>query len=359
MLVYQGSGVATYTYNLVKSLLTYYPEHEYRLFYSSLRRPKDFEALSSLEALGAKVYSLRLPTRLLRIIWNRLEILPVEYLIGKVDVFFTSDYLRPPLLPGTRCITTIHDLTWRLYPDLHTSSVIADHTRKLERTLTHHDTIIVDSESTKRDLVRLYPKVSANNQVFVIYPGVSDTFPQAKFSPKTSQKNYLVYVGAIEPRKNIDKAIRIFAELIKIKKYADFEFLIGGRAGWKNEHIYKLVTELKLEGKVVFLGYVKDSDLPELYHNAKACMYLSEYEGFGLPPLEAAASGTPTLLYNNSSLGELFPNTYPYAKEGSELKTLISLIETGHSLPLSKYAQKFSWKLFAQEFVRIAEYAKN
>ena len=82
-------------------------------------------------------------------------------------------------------------------------------------------------------------------------------------------------------------------------------------------------------------------------------MYLSEYEGFGLPPLEAAASGTPTLLYHNSSLKEIFPSSYPYAKEGDELPTLIKLIKSGDKLPLKQYASKFSWEQFTKNFVKI------
>jgi hypothetical protein len=179
MLVYQGSGVANYTYNLVKSLLTYHKEHEYRLFYSSLRRPQDFHSLTSLVLLGAKLYSFRLPTRMLRIIWNRWEILPVEYLIGKVDVIFTSDYLRPPLLQGTRCITTIHDLTWRIYPELHDQGVLTT-IRKMERTLAHHDTIIVDSKSTKDDNARLYPKVKANNEIHIFIQVFRHVFDSSK-----------------------------------------------------------------------------------------------------------------------------------------------------------------------------------
>ena len=116
MLVYQGSGVATYTYNFVKNLLIYDKKNEYRLFYSSLRRPKDFYYLNEFRKLGAKVFDYPFPPRLLKLFWNKYHLLPVEWLIGKVDIYHSSDYLRPPLLKGTRGITTLHDLTLKLFP---------------------------------------------------------------------------------------------------------------------------------------------------------------------------------------------------------------------------------------------------
>lgn len=350
MLVYQGSGVATYTFNAAKALLQYDHTNDYVFFYASLRRPAHFTYLADLKKLGAKIIEIPLPSRLLRLIWNRFHLLPVEWFIGKVDLFFSSDYLRPPLLPGTKGLTTVHDLIWHKFPQFHNGDIVASHARKMAKLIRFGDTIIVDSRSSRDDLLAIYPMIPTSS-VHVIYPGVSEIFTNRKHpSPK---KNYLVYVGAIEPRKNLDRAIRIFADLIKIKKYANFRFLIGGRAGWKNEHIYRLVTQLGLTGKVIFLGYVKDADLPALYQGASVCMYLSEYEGFGLPPLEAAACGTPTLLYAHSSLKELFPTSYPYAQEGSELATLIKLIQSGRQLPLAQYAARFSWQLFATEFVKI------
>lgn len=356
MLVYQGSGVATYTFNAAKSLLQYDHKNEYVFFYASLRRPRNFRYLSDLRALGAKIVEVPIPSRILRLIWNRFHFLPVEWFIGKVDLFFSSDYLRPPLLPGTKGLTTVHDLIWHKFPQFHNGDIVVSHARKMKKLIKYGDNIIVDSNSSRRDLLQIYPEISPSH-VHVVYPGISESLMQVR--PNFKKKNYLIYVGAIEPRKNIDRAITVFADLIKIKKYSNFLFLLGGRAGWKNEHIYQLVKTLGLNEKVIFLGYVSDNDLPKLYGQARVCLYLSEYEGFGLPPLEAAACKTPSLLYKHSSLSELFPSTYPYAKKGQELETLIKLIEVGDKLPFPKYIQKFSWKSFVQKFVRMIEYAKK
>src|SRR3989344_2619390 len=116
MLIYQGSGVANYTYNLVKNLLQYDKENEYRLFYSSFHEQKSSEYLKEFEKLGAKIYPYHFPFKFLQFCWEKINIMPVEWFIGKVDVFFSSDFLRPLLLPGTKGITTVHDLIWKIFP---------------------------------------------------------------------------------------------------------------------------------------------------------------------------------------------------------------------------------------------------
>jgi len=368
MLVYQGSGVATYTFNAAKALLTYDHTNEYIFFYASLRRPPHFTYLTELKQLGAQIIELPLPSRFLRLIWNRLHLLPVELFIGKVDVFFSSDYLRPPLFPKTLVITTVHDMIWHKFPQFHTADIIASHTRKMGKLIRFSDTILTDSRSSRLDLLSIYPQIPPA-RVHVLYPGVDDRFaPQPAAEVRKVLRKYslpldpyLIYIGAIEPRKNLDLAIKTFAQLIKLKPYHNYNFIIAGRAGWKNEHIHALVKELNLTSRVLFPGFVEEADIPALYSGAKACLYLSAYEGFGLPPLEAAKSGTPTLLYRHSSLAELFPPSYPYCPQGQELATLISLIKQGRDLPLARYAAKFTWKQFAQEFVKITkdEYAKK
>lgn len=359
MLVYQGSGVATYTYNFVKNLLKYDKKNEYILFYSSLRRPKGFYYLDEFRKLGGKVFDYPLPPRILKFFWNKYYLLPVEWLIGKVDIYHSSDYLRPPLLKGTKSITTLHDLTWKLFPQYHTKDVITAHENKLKKTIKFKDEIVVDSQNTKKDLFKCFPK-SKNNSVSVIYPGVGDEFKKINNKSKIKKvlkkykikfpANYLLYVGAIEPRKNLITAIKVFNKLIRDKKYSDFKFLIVGRAGWKNENVFNLIKTLKLEKKVIFVGYVTDYDLPYFYNAARVFIYLSLYEGFGLPPLEAAKCGTPTLLYKNSSLKEIFSKIYPFAKAETELIVLKTLIKN-RPKPNLNFMNQYTWKNYSKVFL--------
>jgi glycosyltransferase involved in cell wall biosynthesis len=363
MLVYQGSGVATHTFNLVKHLLAEDKKNEYKLFYSSLRRPDNFYYLEELKKLGAKVYDYYFPPRLLKLWWNRFEIMPVEWFIGKVDVLHSSDFLRPPLLMGTKGLTTIHDLTWKIYPEYHTNDVIRAHELKIQRTIKNRDTIIVDSENTKLDLLKYFPEARAN-KIFTIYLGVDEKFRKINDKKLINKrlkkykipidKPYLLYVGAIEPRKNLGTSINVFGKLIKEKKYSGMTFVIAGRAGWKNERIFSLVVELGLKDKVKFVGFVEDEDLLYIYNGAEALIYLSKYEGFGLPPLEALACGTKVIAGDNSSVKEVVEKKYLCGTDDEDeiLRKLKNVLEMPK---LKTSVRKFTWDKTAREFLRVIE----
>ncbi len=375
MLVYVGSGVANYTYNLVKNLLKIDKKNQYKLFYSSFRRPKNFYYLEEFKKLGAKVYDYPFPPSLLQFWWGKFHLMPIEWFTGKCNVFFTSDFLRPPLSKTTKGITTIHDLTWKIYPEYHTEKVIQAHTKKLEKTIKYGDEIIVDSNSTKNDLLKFYPQID-EKKIHFIYPGISNHFKKIsdkkitekiinKYLKTTNYKlqttNYLLYVGAIEPRKNLDKTIYVFNELIKIEKFKNYLFFIIGKAGWKNERVFQLVKDLNLEDKVKFLGFVEDQDLPYFYNGAKLTFYLSSYEGFGLPPLESLACGTPVLAGNNSSMKETLDKDFLVNVDdrGEVLKKMIKLLNNPPKINPETIQKKFSWKTSAEKFLKIIKEIKD
>jgi glycosyltransferase involved in cell wall biosynthesis len=369
MLVYTGSGVANYTYNLVKTLLEIDNKNEYRLFYSSFRRPKNFYYLNELKKLGGKVYNYRFPPTLLQLWWKKCSVIPVEWFIGKVDVFFSSDFLRPPMLKGTKQITTIHDLTWKLFPQYHEERIIKAHINKLEKTIKYNDEIIVDSENTKTDLLKFYPQIKKNS-IHVVYPGINEHFKPIndkgkiekvlkKYLPnfefRISNFEFLLYVGAIEPRKNLDLAIDVFHQLTTNHQSLITNFVIAGRAGWKNENIFDKVKELNLKNKVKFIGFVDDEDLPFLYNAATLTVYLSSYEGFGLPPLESLACGTPVLAGDNSSLRETIDERFlvDVKDKNKILEKMIYLLENKIEINSEEVRNKFDWKNSAHQFLKI------
>lgn len=367
-LLYPGTGVANYTYNLVKHLLLLDKKNEYRLFFASLRKPKNANFFDEFKNLGAKIYHSPIPHRFLYLLWTKNHLLPIDLFTGYCDFFFFSDFYRPPTSKKTKGITTVHDLSWKIYPQFHEEKIIEAHQKKLEKTLRFDDTIIVDSKNTKNDLIKYFPNVH-QEKIFVIYPGVADYFKpmkDKKISEKIIKKyyshysllttNYLLYIGAIEPRKNLDLAIKIFHQLLTNNLLPPTaKFLIIGRAGWKNQAIFDLVKKLKLEeDQVIFLGYVADEDLPYFYSNALATFYLSQYEGFGLPPVESAKCETPVLLYQHSSLKEIFSEKYPYAKKGEEEKTLIYLLKNKIN-PKKLLTTNFSWEEAAKNFIKVFE----
>src|SRR3989344_9279245 len=313
MLMYEGSGVATYTKHLILNLVKYYPQNQYKLFYSSLRKPHAYFDFLNKIGTKAEVFTYHIPPRFLNYVWNTHSILSIQSLIGDMDIYHSSDYLRPPLKPTVKGVTTLHDLTWKKYPQYHTKDIVELHSRKMKKTIKYKDTIIVDSANTKKDLLYYFP-AAVKNKIHVLYPGISDLHGagNSKNKIKNVLKKYkvpfthkfLLYVGAIEPRKNLETAIKTFHRFIQEKQYQNFTFLFIGRAGWKNDNIFAQISNLHLQNKIQFVGYVDDADLPCFYQAASALVYLSHYEGFGLPLLEASRCGTPSLLYKNSSMAE-------------------------------------------------------
>jgi len=285
-------------------------------------------------------------------------------LIGKVDHYFSSDYLRPPLLKGTKGITTIHDLTWKVYPEFHTLDIVEAHKRKLEKTIKYNDIIIVDSNNTKKDLIKYYPQVN-KKKVRVIYPGISDNFRPIKDKAKIERvltkynldypANYLLYVGAIEPRKNLELSIKVFAELIKDKKFSDYKFILVGRAGWKNGSVFELIKKLELTDKAIFTGFVEDEDLPYFYNAAQLLVYLSEYEGFGLPPIESLACGTKVIASRNSSLEEILLSDNLIDLNVNDIKEIKTRIisSLGKSKIKKIVKKEFTYQRLVNKFLRI------
>ena len=137
----------------------------------------------------------------------------------------------------------------------------------------------------------------------------------------------------------------------------DTKFFIIGKAGWKNENIFKLVKQLNLEDKVLFLGYVEDKDLPYFYSGATLTFYLSSYEGFGLPPLESLACGTPVIAGNNSSMKETLPKEFLVDEKDEEevYKKVIEILNKKPKIDSQKIKENFSWQNSVKNIVSLFE----
>ncbi len=291
-----GTGVSVYTKELVKNLIEAYPETEFVLFGGSLRRKK--ELLSIAKKLGGvpKIYSF--PPSLMDFVWNSLHIYPIEKLVGKVDIFHSSDWTEPP--SRVPKVTTVHDLVPFKYPQTTTDSIRNAHKKKLAWVIRESKKIIAVSESTKDDLISIL-KVP-EEKIVVIPEGVEEKMrPQpieiqeiVKRRYKTGE-DFLFALSTLEPRKNQSGLIKAF-EIVK-KTYPDLKLVIGGM---------KRTDGLNIKSDdVVALGFVPQSDLPALYSGCLAFVHPAFYEGFGLTPLEAMACGAPVAVSNTSSLPEV------------------------------------------------------
>ncbi len=289
-IVYE-TGVSVYTRELVSALVKKYPDHEFVLYGGSLRRSRELKNF----LLGSKNVTKKLSKlapSFANLIWNRLHVLPIEQMIGKVDVFHTSDWAEAPA--SCPKVTTIHDLSIFKYPALTHPKILATHTRRMAWVKKESDCVIVPSTATKDEALKLG---IYEDKIVVIPEAVSGIFtPKSKseigkvMSKYKISTPYALAVGA-NPRKNIDRIIKAF---YKSKANSKLKQLVVVGRGPAIEDL-----------GVNFLGHVPADDLPALYSGAGLLVYVSINEGFGLPILEAFACGCPVLTSNVSSMPEV------------------------------------------------------
>jgi len=213
----------------------------------------------------------------------------------------------PPLFASVPTVMTIHDLTFVKYPETMTTLSRWYWKVGMQVGVRVADQIIVPSKSTLDDVTDYYG-VSLD-RITVIQEVPDNRFLEVEPNQEAIDKmdlpdEFILFVGTVEPRKNIRQLIEAYA--IANEKYGvDIPLVITGRLGWLYEDILETVERLGLEDDVQFPGFVTEEKLEQLYANATLFTYLSEYEGFGLPPIEAMASKTPVLVSDQSSLPEV------------------------------------------------------
>jgi glycosyltransferase involved in cell wall biosynthesis len=227
---------------------------------------------------------------------NALPALPLlRWTMPRTDVFHVSNQIRfPPR--GVKLTATIYDLTCRLMPELHTAANIRADESLAKNLLGRADRLIAISENSRQDAARLLGLNA--ERIEVIYPGVPEVYFGAQARP--SESPYVLYLGTIEPRKNVDTLLDAWSGF---RFRADFDLVIAGASGWAGE---KTLARLAARpAGVRYLGYVPEDELPGLMAGANAFIYPSLYEGFGFPVAQAMAAGVPVITSNTSCLPEV------------------------------------------------------
>ena len=234
------------------------------------------------------------------------QLFPAWGAFGPLDVLHSTVSV-PPLWYHRPTVATVSDLAFELFPE--TTKWTGRWWRKIltKPGIARASRLITLSESTKRDLKNLFGVPS--DKIRVVYPYTPPRFrPMPDVDAVAARyhlpSKYILYVGTLERRKNLTALVRAFAEARRMASLEHALVLVGQR-GWLYEDVFRTVEELGLRDRVLFLGYVPDEDLPALYTHADLFVYLSLYEGFGLPPLEAMACGAPVIVSNVSSLPEV------------------------------------------------------
>ena len=297
---YRGAGISWYQVNLLRQLARVSPAHlRYSAFLSDL----------AFEEPSLTLHRSRLPTRrpVVRILWEQF-LQPVALRRAGVDLLHALAFVAPVAAPCP-FVVTIYDLSFLRYPEAFRPFNRWYLSRFTARSVERAAAIITISESTRQDVIELLG--ASPERVHTIYCGVDRAFrprPEAEVATfKASHHlpdSFILFLGTLEPRKNVDGLIRAYARWREQDKAAPPLIVAGGK-GWYYTKIFELVERLNLTDFVRFPGYVPQQELSLWYNAASLFVYPSHFEGFGLPVLEAMACGTPVITSTVSSLPEV------------------------------------------------------
>lgn len=348
----QNAGIHFYTSNLIKSLVDADKENTYSFIHQ--RENSFFDELKnyiipSRKNLGYESF-------------RKLYLIPKLLKKIKADIVIEPCHIGPFHVPkNIKKITIIHDLTPLLFPQFHTRISVFTHRLLLGKTIKNANLILVPSETTKQDILARY-KTSA--EIVVTSEGVSSQ-PNGD-NPQEKPANlahihapYILFIGTIEPRKNLSILIDSFSELKKSHKIPH-KLILGGGIGWRNTETLEKAKQSK---DVVLTGYLTEQEKKYLYQNADMFVYPSIYEGFGLPPLEAMNYDIPVICSTGGSLKEIFSghslsfNPFDKEKLKRHILTLIDNPELRDSLAKEgqKYAATFTWERTAKRVMEAME----
>jgi glycosyltransferase involved in cell wall biosynthesis len=350
----ERTGTEAYSLHLIRALLLTAPQHRFRL-YTDRALPRE------LDAPNVEPRVMPFPR-----LWTHVR-LSTEMLVHPPDVLFVPAHVVPLIHPHT--VVTIHDLGYLFFPQAHPplERLYLDLSTRWNVRVAAH--AIADSQATKDDLVRHYG--TSPDKITIAYPGRDENLrrvddPTAIEAVKRQYNisgEYLLYIGTLQPRKNLVRLIRAFSALHA--RHATLHLVLAGGKGWRYDDIFAEVKRLGLESQVLFPGRVAEEDKATLLSGAKALVFPSLYEGFGLPVVEAMQCGAPVICSNTSSLPEVAGDaallvdpddvdalTRAMARllDAADLRR--TLIERGYA-----QAQKFSWAACAVRVLAVLESA--
>ncbi|MFA7171541.1 MAG: glycosyltransferase family 1 protein [Candidatus Paceibacterota bacterium] len=351
-----GRGVKTYSLEIIKNLLEIDDKNQYCLYSSGdiSEKIKSPKAKLIFAEPGKHFWAFSVFTKLIKKDRPDVVFMPIQ-----TFPFFAFRGNKP------KVVVTVHDVAFRLFPEQFTflrRKLLEFHTK---RSIRLADSIIVPSEATKKDILRFYDVNP--EKIRVIYHGYSKKLvknPEKRdeeVKSLTANSPYILFVGSIQPRKNIVRLAEAFAIVKGSQKYADLKLVICGGKGWMYEKIYEEIAKNPFAADIILTGSVSDELLSSLYQNAQFFVLPSLYEGFGLPVLEAMSFGLPVVCANNSSLSEivgdagLLVDEYDVQNIADKLEMLLSSQSLKAELAEKSLEriESFSWKKSAEETLQV------
>lgn len=363
------TGIGEYAYELLAALFRTAPNHEYILFESGLSART---ALPSLPA-GALVKRLRVPNKIFHAAALTCGQPRADRFLGGVDVFFSLNLGITALSRHTPHVLTIHDLSFEFFPDCFSLKQRLWHRAAQPRKQAREAAaIIVPSENTKRDVVSFYGV--DEKKVHVVPHGLPSQFENQESGIKNREyvrkkyqlpEKYILYVGAIEPRKNVSGLVEAFIYWKKrhADRAKDYALVLAGPMGFRADALLRGARGLE---DIRYLGYVSAEDKPGLYAGASLFLYPSFYEGFGFPVLEAMAMSVPVVASNRSSLPEVangaayLVNPYRISDiaEGMHRLTSGDALRAWHRGEGLRRATHFNWTKAAEQTLALFTHLK-
>ena len=302
---------------------------------------------------------LPLPTRVMYALWNATRLPRADALLGGVDVYHATNYFLPPLA-SARSVVTIHDLAFLRNPEWGSPKIIKTFSQGVQRFAQQASAVAACSEATKKDIVELL-EIDAD-KVSVIYEAADETFTSVDRDAARDDlarlygiaAPILLFVGTIEPRKNIEGLLRAFAQ---VHKEIPHQLVLVGKHGWGPATVPEMADRLGIRERVLPIGFVSHEELIKFYSASNAFVFPSFYEGFGLPVLEAMRCGAPVITSNVSSLPEVAGDAAEYVDPAdvNELAQAIQRVALDPTLRASMrergvaQVKRFSWAQCAQQ----------
>lgn len=320
-------------------------------------------------------------------LWTRIALPLALYTTRqKPDLFFSPTHYIPRFSP-VKTIVTIFDLSFIHFPEMFKKQDLWQLKNWTKFSILNSNHIVTISNFSKKDIMEQYKEQYKidNKKITVTYPGYdSDVFIPIKDKHKIEKikekykvgNDYIIYIGTIQPRKNLVNLIEAFSTVINQGVYlphlgnlSKLQLVIvgkttgPGRKGWKYEDILNRPSELGIENRVRFTGYLPKKELPLLLSGAAAFILPSLWEGFGIPVVEAMACGIPVIVSNVSSLPEvvgkagLFIDPYSLTEIEQAIRTILTdkKLHTKLSYASLAQAKKFSWEKMAREVLKVFE----
>lgn len=353
--LYNGTGIGTYTYNLVKQLISIDKRYNYTLFWSGEKNPIFQKGNSKLvycsEKHGGFYEDQYIPNYIKKDF--RLHHIPQN------GMGLSENYLCPT-------IVTIHDLIPYTMPETVGPGYLERFLKTMPNIINKCDSILTVSEFSKQDILKFFPTFN-KDKIFVTPLAANESFkPLNKkycFNYIKEQYNinnpFLLYIGGFSSRKNVEGLIDAFCNVMNSLS-EQYSLVLCGSLKDKGPYLQNLVKERNLQDRIIFTGFVPDKNLPIFYNACTAFIYPSFYEGFGLPPLEAMSCKTPVIASNITSIPEVTKDSAllfnPTNKDelASKIYKLLSDSSLQETLSQSGYTRslQFSWKHTAKETLK-------